>query len=129
MNMELTLQCMHELLTDGVDGWFEMDFEDGCGASMFGFMESNMFSGEPACYNEVDLEGSYVEDVSLIFREIHHGDFPCQHVALVHPRVVVWGNLGEAPQIPTPEPTRDMTVHMKPSIGFLALAVVAAVYQ
>jgi hypothetical protein len=94
---EYGTHSMHELLTDGMDGVFKMKIDaPNCGGST-GTRESAMFRNEPACYNGIDLEGSYVEEVSLIFRGIE-SDFPGDH--RVDPRVVFWGNLEEAPTLP-----------------------------
>jgi hypothetical protein len=129
---EYGTHSMHELLTDGMDDVFKMDIDAGCHGST-GTRESAMFRYAPACYNGIDLEGSYVEEVSLIFRGIE-SDFPGHH--RVHPRVVFWGNLGEAPTpTPTPTPTlaptlpsSDGAAHIRPSLGLL-VAMLLALYR
>jgi hypothetical protein len=89
---------MHEMLMDGADSFILLDI----GSSTKWAIESALFRGEPGCYNGIDLEGTYVEEVTLTFRKIERDQCKC-----VSPRLVIWGNLGDAPATTPPCPTME----------------------
>jgi hypothetical protein len=94
---EYGTHSMHEMLTDGANGYIRL----GIDLMTEWSSESALLRGEPGCYNGIDLEGSYVEEVTLTFRTIET-DPQCKRVS---PRLVICGNLGDAPvTMPTMEP-------------------------
>jgi len=103
---EYGTHTMYELLSDGIDGIFGMDTNASFST---GWRESDLFHNEIACYNGIDLEGSYVERVDLEFHKII-SEGSDNHRNTVYPRFVFWGNLGKAPppEQPTLAPTREI---------------------
>jgi hypothetical protein len=97
---EYGTHSMHEMLTDVADGFILLGVDFGTKWAS----ESALLRGEPGCYNGIDLEGSYVEEVTLTFRKIEANPHWCNKFS---PRVVIWGNLGDAPATTPPCPTME----------------------
>jgi hypothetical protein len=83
---------IRELITDGNNGYFQLGFFQG---SLW-YSESSFFEGQPGCFNGVDLEGNYVQDISLVLEEGSKYEVSASGSErfTVVPKFVFSGNLG-----------------------------------
>jgi hypothetical protein len=88
---------IRELITDGDDGYFRLGFDQVSSS----YSKSSFFEGQPGCFNDVDLKGNYVQDISLVLDEGTKyevwatGD---ERFTIV-PKFVFSGNLGDGPTV------------------------------
>jgi hypothetical protein len=97
---------IRELITDGDNGYFLLDFSQFSRS----YSESSFFEGQPGCFNGIDLEGNYVQDISLVLEEgSKHEIWETGSVWFsIVPKFVFSGNLGEGPTVcPDCESTYD----------------------
>lgn len=81
---------IHDLLTDGIDADLTLRIYSWSSKSR----GSDVFDGQPGCLNGIDLEGSFVESVSLVAHDIQiKGDGGC----IFTPTIVISGRLGILP--------------------------------
>jgi hypothetical protein len=87
---------IRELITDGDDWYLEVHLTR---SGTHRYRESDFFRGQPGCFNGVDLEGNYVQDVSLVLEEgsKYEARGTDQETATVIPRFVFSGSLGDGP--------------------------------
>ena len=83
---------IRELITDGDNGCLMVDAIQ----EARGYWESSLFDGQPGCFNGVDLEGNYVQDISLVLEEgsQYDGWETGRESSTIVPKFVFSGNLG-----------------------------------
>jgi hypothetical protein len=86
---------IRQLITDGDNGYFLMEFP----LMSSGYSESSFFDGQPGCFNGVDLEGNYVQDISLVLEK--GSKYEVRKYGgerfTIYPKFVFSGTLGDRP--------------------------------
>jgi hypothetical protein len=84
---------IRELITDGDDGYFKVEVPSYHSRR---YSESRFFNGQKGCFNDVDLEGNYVQDIWLVLEE--GTKYEVWESGVMHftikPRFVYSGSLG-----------------------------------
>jgi hypothetical protein len=85
---------IRELITDGDDGYFQVHYPQ---SEARRYRERSFFKGQPGCFNGVDLEGNYVQDISLVLEEgsKYEGWENGRVTSTVIPKFVFSGSLGD----------------------------------
>jgi hypothetical protein len=93
---------IRELITDGDNGDLQL-------GSSRGYTENTFFEGQPGCFNGIDLEGNYVQDISLVLEEGSKYEVwrSGEERFIIVPKFVFSGNLGDGPTVCPPPCEHD----------------------